>query len=103
MDRGIGSCQNRRMLKLYTEGRIKMLERRDTWVDFNDKAKGKVIQYNYYIQSSGEEGESEIFQVRSKLDFSKLVDVEAVFTLGYWTMEKRAGLTLLDAKAAKTA
>jgi len=94
------------MVKLYTEGRIKLLEKRETWVDWEDKSKGKMPQYLYYIQTSADDGTSEVIQVRSKNSYDKLVDVDAVFTLGYWTMNEagvhRSGLTLLDAKAAKT-
>lgn len=76
------------------------MEKRDTWLDWDDKSKGKVPAYLYYVQTSSDDGDSEVFQVRSKIEFSKLVDVDAVLTLGYWTMGNRAGLTLLDAKSA---
>lgn len=90
------------MLKLYTEGRIKLMEKGETWVDWDDKAKGKVASYTYFIQTSSNEGESEVLKIKSKNEYSKLVDVEAVFTIGFWTMDQRAGLTLLDARAAKS-
>lgn len=72
------------------------------WVDWDDKAKGKVPQYNYYIQTSSQEGDTDVIQVKSKTSFDKLLDIDAVFTLGYWSMDNRAGLTLLDAKAARS-
>lgn len=96
------------MLKLFSEGRIKMMERRDIWVDWADKAKGKIPAYNYYVQCENEKGDSEVMQFRSPNDLSKLVDVDAVLTFGYYDFRDResgiktSGLKLLDARSATT-
>lgn len=94
------------MLKLFVEGRIKLMEKRDQWVDYQDKAKGKIPSYNYYIQAEDEKGESDVFQLRSQEDFSKLVDRTAVFTIGYYSFTDdkgtiRSGLKLISARSAE--
>jgi len=97
------------MLKLFTEGRIKLMAKEEKWLDYNDKAKGKVPVYRYYVQVDNDKGESEVLEIKSDNEFSKLVDVPAVFTVGFWEMfdkesgVTRAGIKLLDVKAAATA
>ena len=93
------------MLKLQCEGTIKLMERRDSWIDYDDKSKGKVTGYNYYVQCPNEKDELEILQFRSDKELSKLVDHESILTFGFYSFQKgeskMAGIKLLDAVAIK--
>ena len=74
-------------MKAYFEGRIKVWEKGETWIDWEDKSKGKMPLYRYVIQSD----EQEIVQFNSTEDYSKFVDVNAVFTVEMGKMRNQAG------------
>jgi len=90
------------MLELTFEGEIKLFEKREKFIDYENKSLGKIPFYLYYIEPRDIEGEAQpIEQFKSEIDFSALVGKLSVLTVGYWNIEGKSGLKLLRAVSAK--
>jgi len=77
-------------MRLTFEGTLKMVQKGK---EFTDKETGEVrpAKYTNYFQTEKEDGSPDVVQVRSKTDYSALIDAEVVGTIELYAMSEGSG------------